>query len=146
TAPVGAADLGELRGAGRHRGTDLDGRRDRPDRLGAAGQHQPAHELPGHGRRVPRRRAQRRGDPPPGRLEARHDRAGGGLVIALAYLATVAVSLVVLAVALRRRPAPAPAPLPPAPGPDRLPVNAEAEVRLILAAAAQLAAKLTPAA
>ncbi|GGT60087.1 hypothetical protein GCM10010271_74070 [Streptomyces kurssanovii] len=65
-------------------------------------------------------------------------------MIALAYLATVAVSFVVLAVALCRRPAPAP--LPPAPAPDRLPTNAEAEVRLILTAATQLAARLTPAA
>ncbi|MFB6775695.1 hypothetical protein [Streptomyces sp. NPDC056337] len=67
-------------------------------------------------------------------------------MIALAYLATVVVALVVLAVALRRRPAPAPAPLPPALGPAGTAVPVEAEVRLILAAVTQLAAKLTPAA
>ncbi|MGW1071041.1 hypothetical protein ACWD4F_41910 [Streptomyces aureus] len=60
-------------------------------------------------------------------------------MIALAYLATVAISLAVLAVALRRRPAPAPAPLPPAPGPDPLLTGGTPEVRLILAAATQLA-------
>jgi Flp pilus assembly protein CpaB len=68
-------------------------------------------------------------------------------VIVLAYLATVAVGLVVLAVALRRRPAPAPAPLPPAPVPcPALPVEGGAEIRVILAAAHQLAARLSTAA
>lgn len=60
-------------------------------------------------------------------------------MIALAYLTTVAVALVVLAAALCRRPAPAPAPVPPAPGPSRLLIDGEPEVRLILAAATQLA-------
>ncbi|WP_432140073.1 MULTISPECIES: hypothetical protein [unclassified Streptomyces] len=60
-------------------------------------------------------------------------------MIALAYLATVAVALVVLAVALRHRPAPAPAPVPPAPASTRLLIDGEPEVRLILAAATQLA-------
>jgi hypothetical protein len=67
-------------------------------------------------------------------------------VIALAYLATVAVSIVVLAVVLlRRHPAPTP---PPAPvlAPAALPPTAEAEIRVILAAVTQLAARLTPAA
>jgi hypothetical protein len=63
-------------------------------------------------------------------------------VIALAYLATVAVGLVVLAVALRRRPAPAGA----APAPTLLPTTAATEIRTILAAAAQLAARLDTAA
>lgn len=64
-----------------------------------------------------------------------------------AYLATVAVSLVALAVALRRRPAPAPTP-PQAPAPvlAALPTTAEGDVRVILAAAAQLAARLSTAA
>lgn len=60
-------------------------------------------------------------------------------MIALAYLATVVVALVVLAVALRHRPAPAPAPFPPAPESSRLLLDAEPDVRLILAAATQLA-------
>lgn len=66
--------------------------------------------------------------------------------MALAYLACVAGSVLVLAVVLlRRHPAPT---LPPAPvpAPAALPVGAEAEVRVILAAAAQLAARLAPAA
>ncbi|KOG25960.1 hypothetical protein ADK35_08015 [Streptomyces viridochromogenes] len=69
-------------------------------------------------------------------------------MIALAYLATVAVSLVVLAVALRRRPGQGATPPPEAPAPiaAELPPTAEAEIRLILAAATQLAARLTPAA
>jgi hypothetical protein len=67
-------------------------------------------------------------------------------VIALAYLATVAAGLVVLAVALRRRPAPTPAPVPPAPEAAGFTPAAEAEIRVILAAAVQLAARLTPAA
>ncbi|WSK58389.1 hypothetical protein OG460_31350 [Streptomyces albidoflavus] len=66
-------------------------------------------------------------------------------MIALAYLATVAIGLVVLAAALRRRPAPA-RPTPPVSGPAAAPLATEAEIRLILAAAAQLAARLTPAA
>lgn len=62
-------------------------------------------------------------------------------MIALAYLASVAVAAVVLAVALRRRPAP-PTPPAPAPAPTALPKTADAEVRRILAAAAQLSARL----
>ena len=66
-------------------------------------------------------------------------------MIALAYLATVVVALVVLVVALRRRPAPAPAPLPPA-NPVRLLTEGEPEIRLILAAATQLAHRMGAAA
>lgn len=65
-------------------------------------------------------------------------------MIALAYLASVAVGLVVLAVALRR-PVP-PTPKAPAPAPAALPKSADAEVRRILAAAAQLSARLDTAA
>ncbi|MFC8366210.1 hypothetical protein ACFUIY_40890 [Streptomyces griseorubiginosus] len=60
-------------------------------------------------------------------------------MIALAYLATVAIALTVLAVALRRRPAPAPQPHAPAPGPNPLLIDGEPEVHRILAAATQLA-------
>lgn len=69
-------------------------------------------------------------------------------MIGLVYLATVAFALVVLAVALRRRPGQGPTPPPEAPAPivAALPPMAEAEIRLILAAATQLAARLTPAA
>ncbi|MBB4717858.1 hypothetical protein [Streptomyces luteogriseus] len=67
--------------------------------------------------------------------------------MALAYLLSIAVSLVVLAVALRRRPAPAPTPpQAPAPALAALPTTAEGDVRVILAAAAQLAARLSTAA
>jgi hypothetical protein len=67
-------------------------------------------------------------------------------VIALAYLLSVAASIVVLAVVLlRSHPAPTP---PPAPvtATAALSPAAEADVRLILAAVTQLAARLTPAA
>ena len=57
------------------------------------------------------------------------------------YLLSVVVGLVVLAVALRRRPAPAPT-NPPAVSPAAL----DPELRLIVAAAAQLAARLDTAA
>lgn len=68
-------------------------------------------------------------------------------MIALAYLTAVAIGLVVLAVALRRRPATAPTPVPPAPiTPARFPATAADEIRTILAAAAQLAARLDTAA
>jgi len=68
--------------------------------------------------------------------------------MALAYLLCLAGSLVALAVLLRRHPAPAPTvpPQAPAPAPAALPTTAEAEVRTILAAAAQLATRLRPAA
>lgn len=66
--------------------------------------------------------------------------------MALAYLLCVVGSLVVLAVALRRRPAPAPTPVPPAPTPAAVAVDAGAEIRVILAAATQLAARLAQAA
>ncbi|MEW2223448.1 hypothetical protein AB0939_29840 [Streptomyces sp. NPDC006990] len=66
-------------------------------------------------------------------------------MIALAYLLSVAVAVVVLAVALRRRPAPAPTPPAPAPA-EVLPTDAAAEVRQILTAATQLAARLDTAA
>lgn len=63
-------------------------------------------------------------------------------MIALAYLATVAVSLVVLAVALRRRPGPAPCP------PAALGAGADVitELRILAAAAVRLAEHLAPAA
>ncbi|MEU6696135.1 hypothetical protein ABZ927_39015 [Streptomyces massasporeus] len=68
-------------------------------------------------------------------------------MIALTYLATVVVSVLVLAVALRRHPAPtAPLPQAPAPAPAAMPETIPAEVRLILAAAHQLAARLDTAA
>ncbi|MFD3622579.1 hypothetical protein ACFWWT_47120 [Streptomyces sp. NPDC058676] len=69
-------------------------------------------------------------------------------MIALVYLATVAGSILVLAVVLlRSHPAPGSTPPPKAPAPvAALPATGEAEIRLILAAATQLAARLTPAA
>ncbi|MBQ1122260.1 hypothetical protein [Streptomyces sp. B15] len=66
--------------------------------------------------------------------------------MALAYLLCVAISLGILAAALRPCRAPAPQPAPPAAAPAALPSAAEADVRIILAAAAQLAARLTRAA
>lgn len=66
-------------------------------------------------------------------------------MIALAYLATVVVALVVLVVAVGRHRAPA-TPPPALPAAAGLPPGAEADIRLILATAAQLAARLTPAA
>jgi hypothetical protein len=63
----------------------------------------------------------------------------------LAYLLSVAAGLMVLAVALRHHPAPAPVSPPSTPAPA-LPTGADAEIRVILAAATQLAARLTPAA
>lgn len=63
-------------------------------------------------------------------------------MIALAYLATVAVAVVVLAVALRRRPAVAPTPQAPAPTPAVVPPTAAPELQLILAAATQLAHRM----
>jgi Flp pilus assembly protein CpaB len=65
--------------------------------------------------------------------------------MALAYLLTLAGSLVALAVMLRRRSAPITPPTAPAPAPALSP-TAEAEIRTILVAAAQLAAKFRPAA
>lgn len=63
-------------------------------------------------------------------------------MIVLAYLLSVLVAVVVLAVALRPRPAPTP---PPAfSAATGLPPGAEADVRLILVAAAQLATRLAP--
>lgn len=69
-------------------------------------------------------------------------------MIALAYLATVAVSIVALAVVLfRSHPAPTSPTNPPAFSPAAgFPPGADAEVRTILAAAAQLAARLDTAA
>jgi hypothetical protein len=64
-------------------------------------------------------------------------------LLALAYLCCVAASLAVLAVALRRRQDPA---APPAPGPNRRDPADEADVRAILTAAAQLAARFSRAA
>ena len=67
-------------------------------------------------------------------------------MIALAYLLSVAASIVALAVVLlRSHPAPTPPPAP-VPAPAALPFGAEAEVRLILAAVTQLAARLDTAA
>ncbi|MFE3560603.1 hypothetical protein ACFXKW_38010 [Streptomyces sp. NPDC059193] len=68
------------------------------------------------------------------------------MTMALAYLLSVLVAVVALAVALRPRPVPAPPPTPPAFPAAGLPPGAEAEVRLILVTAAQLAARLAPAA
>lgn len=67
--------------------------------------------------------------------------------MALVYLLSVAVALVVLAVAMRPRRTPAPTP-PEAPAPAlvALPDSAAAEIRVILAAATQLAARLSTAA
>ncbi|MEU3193115.1 hypothetical protein ABZ686_21320 [Streptomyces sp. NPDC006992] len=65
--------------------------------------------------------------------------------MALAYLLAVAISLGTLAAALRPRRAPAPQTAPTAAS-AALPSAAEADLRVILAAAAQLAARLTPAA
>jgi hypothetical protein len=65
-------------------------------------------------------------------------------MIALAYLLSVAVCLVLLAVVLRRRPTP-----PDVPAPSLAPavvVDAGAEIRVILAATHQLAARLSTAA
>lgn len=69
-------------------------------------------------------------------------------MIVLAYLLTVLVAVVALAVTLRPRPATTPPPTnPPAlSAAAGLPPGCEAEVRLILVAAAQLAARLAPAA
>ncbi|GAA3909203.1 hypothetical protein [Streptomyces lannensis] len=67
--------------------------------------------------------------------------------MALAYLVCVAGSLAALAVALWRRPARSTRPpTAPAPTPAALPTTAEREVRAILTAAAQLAARLDTAA
>jgi hypothetical protein len=63
--------------------------------------------------------------------------------MALAYLLSVLVAVGVLAVALRRRPAPPKAPAPASAG---IPAAAVSEIRVILAAAAQLAARLDTAA
>jgi hypothetical protein len=69
-------------------------------------------------------------------------------VIALAYLLSVLVAVAVLAVGLRPRPVPTPPSTdPPAlSAAAGLPPGAEAEVRLILVAATQLAARIAPAA
>ncbi|MER5371445.1 hypothetical protein [Streptomyces sp. NPDC002722] len=68
--------------------------------------------------------------------------------MAIAYLLSLLVAVAVLAVALRPRPVPTPPPTdPPAfSAAAGLPPGAEAEVRVILVAAAQLAARLAPAA
>jgi len=68
--------------------------------------------------------------------------------MALAYLLSVLVAVVALVAVLRRRPVPVPAPpVPPAfSAGGQLPAEAEADVRLILVAATQLAARLAPAA
>lgn len=65
--------------------------------------------------------------------------------MALAYLLSVLVGLVVLAVAMRPRRTPAPTPPAPAPAPAAA-VDPGAEIRVILAAAAQLAHRLDTAA
>lgn len=67
-------------------------------------------------------------------------------MIALAYLATVAAGLVVLAVALRPRRTPPLTPIPPQAPAPALPTETAPELRLILAAAHQLAARLDTAA
>lgn len=64
-------------------------------------------------------------------------------MIALAYTLCVLGALLSLAVALRHRPAPTPpTPNAPAPAPLVVPNGADAEVRVILTAAHQLAARL----
>lgn len=68
------------------------------------------------------------------------------MTMALAYLLSLLVAVVVLAVALRPRPVPPPPPTAPAFPAGGLPPGMEAEVRLILVAATQLAARLAPAA
>jgi hypothetical protein len=68
-------------------------------------------------------------------------------VIAALYLASVLGAAVVLTVVLRRRPTPAPPDAPaPTPTPALAVVDGGAEVRVILAAAHQLAARLGTAA
>ncbi|MGN3955060.1 hypothetical protein ACGV4K_08135 [Streptomyces sp. WAC8370] len=68
------------------------------------------------------------------------------MIAAALYLASVLGAALVLAVALRRRPTPTP-PETPAPTPaPAFAVDGGAEIRVILAATHQLAAKLTPAA
>ena len=61
------------------------------------------------------------------------------------YLLAVAVSLTVLVVALRHHPAPVP-PTPPAPTAPAVELRPGTEIRVILAAAHQLAARLDTAA
>jgi hypothetical protein len=67
-------------------------------------------------------------------------------VIASLYLLAVVVSVVALAVALRRRPAPVPPTPPETPAPTAPALVPGTEIRVILAAAAQLAARLDTAA
>jgi Na+-transporting methylmalonyl-CoA/oxaloacetate decarboxylase gamma subunit len=67
------------------------------------------------------------------------------IAVTLAYLAVVVACLGALGIALRPRPVPTPPPPTSAPA-AALPPGADAEVRAILAAAAQLAARLTTAA
>lgn len=69
-------------------------------------------------------------------------------MIAAVYLLSLLVAVVALAATLRPRPVTTPPPtLPPALSPAAgLPTGAEADVRLILVAATQLAARLAPAA
>ncbi|MFD9775424.1 hypothetical protein ACFWXE_34525 [[Kitasatospora] papulosa] len=67
-------------------------------------------------------------------------------MIALAYLLSVLFAVAALAVALRPRPVQALTNPPAEPMAGGLPAGAEADVRLILVAAAQLAARLAPAA
>ncbi|MFD8903189.1 hypothetical protein [Streptomyces ardesiacus] len=68
-------------------------------------------------------------------------------MIAALYLASVLGAAVVLAVALRRRPTPAPPEAPaPTPAPALAAVDGGAEIRVILAATHQLAARLSTAA
>jgi len=69
------------------------------------------------------------------------------MTVAVAYLLSVLAAVAVLAVALRHRPVPTHPPVPPALSTAAgLPPGAEADVRLILVAATQLAARLAPAA
>lgn len=67
-------------------------------------------------------------------------------MIAALYLASVLGAAVVLAVALRRRPTPAPPNPPATPAPALAAVDGGAEIRVILAATHQLAARLSTAA
>lgn len=68
-------------------------------------------------------------------------------MIAALYLASVLGAVLVLAVVLRRRPTPAPPDAPaPTPAPALAAVDGGAEIRVILAATHQLAARLSTAA
>lgn len=66
--------------------------------------------------------------------------------MALAYVLTLTGCLLALAVLLLRRSAPTTPPKAPAPAPAAIPTTVDTEIRTILVAAAQLAARMRPAA